>query len=170
MKRFSNVLLVIIAAVYFFLDALFAWIALPIARWISARLEFTRLARWIRSLSPYPTLLLFFVPLIVLEPVKPLAAYLAGTGRLWLGLGLLVVAEILKLVLVERLFSISRDKLMSIPAFAWGFGKYTAVRDWFTALEAWQRVQRFSRITRYAVHRTMRQFRGTGPRACLQSR
>jgi hypothetical protein len=42
------------------------------------------------------------------------------------GLIVLGVAELLKLVLIERLFGISRDKLMSIPAFAWGYGKSQA--------------------------------------------
>jgi hypothetical protein len=41
----------------------------------------------------------------------------------------LVVGEILKLVLVERLFSVSRHKLMSIPAFAWIYWKYSAAND-----------------------------------------
>src|ERR1700678_1578445 len=44
------------------------------------------------------------------------------------GLICLVVAEILKLILVERLFRVSRNKLMSIPAFALAYGKYIAAR------------------------------------------
>jgi hypothetical protein len=39
----------------------------------------------------------------------------------------LIVGEILKLVLVERLF-VGRDKLMSIPAFAWIYWKYSGKR------------------------------------------
>ena len=72
------------------------------------------------SLRPYPTLLLFIVPLIVLEPVKPVAALLVANTNAALGLSALVIAEILKLVFIERLFSVSRTKLMSIPAFSPG--------------------------------------------------
>ena len=78
---------------------------------------------WIRSLRPYPSLALFSVPVIILEPVKPVAAYLAATGQLVSSVVTLVVGEVLKLVLVERLFSLIRDKLLKIPAFAWAYGK-----------------------------------------------
>ena len=39
-----------------------------------------------------------------------------------------LVGELLKLVLVERLFHLTRDKLMRIPAFAWAYGKYSEVK------------------------------------------
>ena len=83
-------------------------------------------ARMDRIAPAYPALALFAVPLIVLEPIKPAAAYLAGTGHISAGLTLLVVGEILKLVLVERLFTVSRSKLMSIPAFALGLRRISA--------------------------------------------
>lgn len=53
-----------------------------------------------------PSLALFSVPMIVLEPIKPLAAYLAATGRILSSFVTLIVGELLKLVLVERLFSL----------------------------------------------------------------
>jgi hypothetical protein len=77
-----------------------------------------RLRAWIRSLRPYPSLALFSVPVIILEPVKPVAAYLAATGQMLGSLLTLIIGELLKLVLVERLFSLTRDKLMKIPTFA----------------------------------------------------
>ena len=95
-------------------------VARPLAYWIAAHWMLKILRNWIVSLRPHPTLLLFAVPLIVLEPVKPVAAYLAATSHVAMGMVDLVVGEILKLVLVERLFSVSRDKLMSIPAFCLG--------------------------------------------------
>jgi hypothetical protein len=36
-----------------------------------------------RALGPYPTLVLFLVPVMILEPVKPVGAYLIATGH-WL--------------------------------------------------------------------------------------
>ena len=80
--------------------------------------RFRRFRGWIRSLRPYPSLSLFSVPVIMLEPVKPVAAYLAATGQMVSSVVTLIIGELLKLVLVERLFSITRDKLMKIPAFA----------------------------------------------------
>jgi hypothetical protein len=141
----------LLAAIYFMVDAIFMTVARPLSNWIAAHWIFENLRVWIVSLGPYPTLLLFAVPVIVLEPVKPVAAYLAGTGHVAMGMIVLVFGEILKLVLVERLFSVSRDKLMSIPAFAWVYWKYRAAKDWMTSAQAWQAVRRWSLITRYAV-------------------
>jgi hypothetical protein len=105
------------------------------------------------SLRPYPTLALFAVPVIVLEPVKPVAAYLTATGHVVSGLAVLVVGELLKLILIERLFRISRDKLMSIPAFAWCYGKFELARDWLESLTAWRLTRRFSLMAKRAVRR-----------------
>ena len=103
------------------------------------------------SLRPYPTLALFMVPVLVLEPVKPVAAYLTATGHIISGLTVLVVGEILKLVLIERLFSVSRDKLLSIPAFEWCYDKLRQAREWVESLEAWQLSRRFSLAAKRAV-------------------
>jgi hypothetical protein len=75
------------------------------------------------SLRPYPTLALFIVPVILLEPVKLVATYLTAAGHIVGGLMILIVGELLKLLLIERLFSVSRDKLMTIPVFAWCYDK-----------------------------------------------
>jgi hypothetical protein len=159
LKRVGNLIVFAIAILYFLLDAIFATVAVPLSRWIGAHRAFARIHRWILSLRPYPTLALFVVPLIILEPAKPAAAYLVGTGHALLGLVILAGAEILKIVLIERLFSISRDKLLSIPAFAWGYGKYSVAKGWLTSLEAWQRAVRWGRVARNTAHRLATQLR-----------
>jgi hypothetical protein len=63
----------------------------------------------------------------------------------------LVVGEILKLVLVERLFSVSRDKLMSIPAFAWIYWKYSAAKDCITSMKAWHVALRWSLVAQHVI-------------------
>jgi hypothetical protein len=160
-NRIVKPFVIALAAIYFLADAIFATIAHPLARWIGDHWVLSRLRTWIRSLRPYPSLALFAVPLIILEPVKPVAAYLAATDHVRLGLTVLVVGEILKLVLVERLFSLSRDKLMSIPAFAWGYGKYRLVRDWLESMDAWQMVRRWSRIARFSIRGTLAQMKAS---------
>jgi hypothetical protein len=153
-NRIVKPFVVALAAVYFLADAIFATIAHPLARWIGDHWVLSRLRSWIRSLRPYPSLALFAVPLIILEPVKPVAAYLAATGHIELGLTVLIVGEILKLVLVERLFCLTHNKLMSIPAFAWAYGKYRLARDWLEATEAWQMVRRWSRVAKLTIRNT----------------
>ena len=140
-----------LATVYFLVDAVFLTVAKPLADWLAEHYLFCGMREWIVSLRPYPTLALFAVPLIVLEPIKPAAAYLAGTGHVAAGLTLFVVGEILKLVLVERLFTVSRNKLMSIPAFAWVYGEYRQIMDRLESTEAWQAVRRWSEIAKGAL-------------------
>src|ERR1700716_4521547 len=96
----------------------------PISDWFARTVVLRRLRAWIRSLRPYPSLALFSIPVIMLEPVKPVAAYLAATGQMGSSDVTLIVGEVLKLVLVERLLSLTRDKLMKIPDFAWAYTKF----------------------------------------------
>jgi hypothetical protein len=137
----------VLATLYFTVDAAFSYVVKPLGSWISGQRLLDGIRPWIVSLRPYPTLALFAVPVIILEPVKPIATYLMGTGQFTIGLVSLVSAEILKLTLVERLFEINRDKLMSIPAFAWAYGYWRHVMDWFEGMEAWQAARRWSRKT-----------------------
>ena len=91
--------------------------------------------------------------MIVLEPIKPVAAYLAATGQVLSGVVTFIIGELLKLVLVERLFHLTRDKLMRIPAFAWAYGKFTEVKAWLQATEAWRAVRAVSRAAREIIAR-----------------
>jgi hypothetical protein len=138
----------VFAVVYFLVDAAFVVVAKPISNWVARHLALWKLRAWIRSLRPYPSLALFSVPVIILEPVKPVAAYLAATGQIVSSVFTLVVGELLKLVLVERLFSLTRDKLMKIPAFAWGYTKFCRAKAWLEATEAWQAVRTLSKALR----------------------
>jgi hypothetical protein len=143
----------LVAAIYFLVDAAFLTLARPVARWLAGLWIFDSLRTWIVSLRPYPTLALFMVPVLVLEPVKPVAAYLTATGHIISGLTVLLVGEILKLALIERLFSVGRDKLLSIPAFEWCYDKLRQAREWVESLEAWQLSRRFSLAAKRAVLR-----------------
>ena len=151
LNRIFKPFVFLVAAIYFLVDAAFWTVAKPIARRLADHWLFDRLRAWIVSLRPYPTLALFVVPVIVLEPVKPVAGYLTATGHVVSGLTVLVVGEILKLVLIERLFRVSRDKLMSIPIFAWCYDKIRQAKDWVESLEAWQLTRRWSLIAKHAV-------------------
>jgi len=160
-KRILKPLVSLLAVIYFLVDAVFLPVARRISDWIAAHWVFERLRNWIKSLRPYPTLMLFAVPLIVLEPVKPVALYLLGTGRIVWGAVVFTGGELLKLVLVERLFSLTRDKLLSIKAFAFGYGKYLEAKQWVTSLEAWQTMRRWSFAARATIRRAIRQWRAT---------
>jgi hypothetical protein len=138
----------IAAGLYLLVDAVFMTLAKPIANWIDKHVPLRRLRDWIRSLPPYPSLALFSLPVIVLEPIKPIAAYLAATGQFLSGALAFIFGELLKLILVERLFSLTREKLMRIPAFARLYGWYSQAIAWFKATEAWRTSESLARSGR----------------------
>ncbi len=159
MKRILKTTVFILATVYFFVDAVFSKIATPIARWMARKRIFIRLRKWIGSLRPYPSLALFAVPVIILEPVKPVAAYLIGSGQFAAGLTLLAIGEILKLVIVERLFKLCRLKLLKIPLFAWGYGLWRQGVHWIASTRAWQAARRWFLSTRLRLGNMLRQLK-----------
>ena len=87
-NRIRNVITYVLAAIYFLVDAVFVAVAKPISNWIANHLALRKLRAWIRSLPPYPSLALFSVPRD--HPLSNIAT---------------LITELLKLVLVERLFS-----------------------------------------------------------------
>ena len=143
MKRILKSAVFVLATVYFIVDAVFLTIATPLARWMARQRVFVRFRKWIGSLRPYPSLALFAVPIIILEPVKPVAAYLIGTGQIAAGVSVLTIGEILKLIIVERLFKLCRRKLLKIPLFAWGYGHWRQGIDWLVSMKAWQAARRW---------------------------
>jgi hypothetical protein len=150
-NRFGKPIIFVLATIYFLVDAVFIAVAKPIGNWIAEQRLFGGVQSWITSLRPYPTLALFIAPLLILEPIKPAAAYMVATGHFLAGATLFVVGEILKLVLVERLFAICRDKLLSIAAFAWAHHKFCQITELLASTEAWQFVRRLSFITKAVI-------------------
>ena len=132
---------IVVAAVYFVIDALALSVLKPFLRKIANLKLLSFVARWVASLGPYPTLALFLIPLILLEPVKPFSAYLVASGQFKFGMLVLVVGEILKITIVERIFHIGRDKLMKIKAFAWVYNFVSGWLTWLQALPSWQAVK-----------------------------
>jgi hypothetical protein len=164
-KRILRPIWYVLAAVYFCADLIFAGIALPISRWIGRHFEMRKLRALISSLPPYPCLALVSVPVILLEPVKILAAYMAATGNLVGAAATFIVGELLKLVLIERLFDLTRTKLMTIPAFAWIYGHYAQARAWILQSEAIQAIRSMSR----SIFNTIKMWREASTRRIAEN-
>lgn len=147
MARIWNTPVFILAIMYFMVDGVFSYITHPVSVWIAKKKLFERARIWVMSLRPYPSLALFAIPVIVLEPAKPLAGYLIGTGHFFAGAVTFITAEVLKLTFVERLFHLNRTKLLSIPTFAWGYRYWRHVMDVVESLEVWK-------VSRQLAHRT----------------
>jgi hypothetical protein len=142
MTRVWNTPVFIIATVYFVVDGVFSHVTRPITIWLAKKKFLERARLWVTSLRPYPSLALFAIPVIILEPAKPLAGYLLGTGHFFIGAVTFITAEVLKLTLVERLFQLNRKKLLSIPAFAWGYRYWRHIMNVVESLEVWRASRR----------------------------
>ncbi|WP_454017630.1 hypothetical protein [Azospirillum sp. Marseille-Q6669] len=153
-------LLTVAALVYFLIDAVALEALRPLAAWIGRQRFAERLAARIRRLGPYPTLALFVIPLVVLEPLKPVGLYLMGTGHAVQGALLLGAVELVKVTLVERLFHIGKDKLLTIPAFAWCYVRVVCWLAWLTALPPWQAAKRMVGRVREAIRPALAVVRG----------
>ena len=140
--RVLSPVVAVLAFLYFLIDALFLPPLRLLGRWLGSFNTFARIGDWVRTLGPYQTLVLFLVPLIILEPVKPVAAILLKRGHYAQSMAVLVIGEILKVTIVERLFHVGKPKLMTIPAFARIYNYLMAWYAWFEALPPWQAVLR----------------------------
>jgi hypothetical protein len=138
LARFWKTAILIVATAYFVVDGVLSYVTRPIAVWIAKRNLFERARLWAVSLRPYPALALLAVPVIILEPAKPLAGYLIGTGHFGAGAITFVTAEVLKLTFVERLFRLNRKKLLSIPAFALGYQYWRQMMDLVESMQVWK--------------------------------
>jgi len=138
MKRVLRILGYALVTIYFVADLVFEAVARPLSAWLG-RLQILRpVYAWISRLRPYPALALFSVPVVVLEPVKPVGAFLVSTGHVVSGILTVAAGEILKITLIERLFRLTRDRLMQIPTFAMLYRHWIAFHDWMTSLEIWR--------------------------------
>lgn len=82
--------------------------------------------RRIQKLSPYSSLLLLSVPVLLVEPLKIVAVFVAGKGHWLTGTGMIIGAYAVSLFFVERLFRAVKPKLLMLGWFAKLWTLYTA--------------------------------------------
>ncbi|MCX6714675.1 MAG: hypothetical protein NTX72_02585 [Candidatus Uhrbacteria bacterium] len=79
---------------------------------------FRHVERLILKLPPYPALILFLVPAIILFPIKLLAVHAMANGHPVLGLVVILSAKVLGTAIVARLFHLTQPALMQLEWFA----------------------------------------------------
>ena len=141
MKRVLKFLGYALVTVYFVADLVFEAVAVPLSAWIGRLQILQRLNCWIAGLRPYPALALFSVPVVILEPVKPVGAFLVSAGHVVEGVLTIAAGEILKITLVDRLFRLTRDRLVQIPTFAILYRHWLRFHEWVTSSEIWRWVR-----------------------------
>jgi hypothetical protein len=122
--------------------------------------------RQIQQLGPYQSLVLMLLPILLVEPLKIVALFVAGNGHWLTGTGMMMAAYAVSLVFVERLFKVVKSKLMTMNWFAHIWTWYTAVRD-----TAWRRLRSltgkmasaFSALNRISIRLLPVPLRGNRP-------
>lgn len=98
-----------------------AWVGrLPGLRWFEER---------IRALPPYAALALFLLPTAMLLPVKLLALWLIGQGKMWAGTLVILGAKLVGTAIVARLFALTQPALMQLAWFARLFTRWVSWKE-----------------------------------------
>lgn len=103
----------------------------------AARIVWSPIRRWMQSLGPYASLAVVAVPLAIVEPLKLVAAVVAGAGHWLTGTITIGCAYLVSLFFVERLFVIAKPKLLTLHWFAAGWNWFVAMRSKALALIKW---------------------------------
>src|ERR1700738_2227066 len=122
-------LLLLLAAVFLF-ESWFWQGCIAIGRRLVALIPWAALKRRFSALVaklPAPVVLvIFLIPVAIIEPMQTVCVYFIARGHLFLGIVGFVTLKFLGLGLIAVLFDLTRDKLLSMPWFAWTYAKFVA--------------------------------------------
>lgn len=163
-RRVLRGLLAVPAALWMVLEE-WLWDSLvAITKWVARLPIFARLEAAIARLRPYPAMLLFLVPWLMLLPAKLLSFWLLGTGKKLLGVGVFVGAKVIGTAILARLFTLTRPALLQIGWFARLHRWFTGLRDrlyaYVRGLRAYQLARRWLAAVREWARAAWRRLRG----------
>lgn len=131
-----------------------------------------RLTRWpplawlearVRRLPPYPALLLFALPALLLLPVKLLALLAIARGHALWGIGAFVLAKLGGAVVVARLYVLTLPSLLALVWFARWHNRFIMFKDQLIARlrasAAWSCARRGVSAVHSTLRRTLRRLR-----------
>ncbi len=99
-------------------------------RWLFKLLHLARFEFWLTQCSPWVALISFLIPLAVVMPINVAALILLSKGKVLRAIGLEIVAKLLGIVLVARVFALTRRQLMSYAWFSWLYGMIMRALAW----------------------------------------
>nr|ALS89594.1 MetaGeneMark_Unknown Function [uncultured bacterium] len=85
-------------------------------------------------MPPYPTLLIFLIPIILLFPLKLLGLWMLAHGS-WLGaMAVLALAKMMSVGVTAFIFDVTRPKLLQLAWFRWLYEHVLIWLAWAHAL------------------------------------
>ena len=152
LKRIGHWLVIGVATLWLVIDVLFLSIVRPIREHIMAWWWMQKLRKWVCALGPHSSLALFLIPLLVLEPVKPVGALLFHRGHHVAATSVVVVGELVKLATVDQLFEMTKPKLMTFRWLAWAYSKWRTIVDLVRAPPFRRMVHHWLQAVRRRMH------------------
>ena len=123
-----------VVALLFLIEAKLLDYSAPLVARLWALLALERAKAWIAKvvepLNPWLVLVIFAVPLIIVEPFKLVALWFLAEGHVITGVVTFALAEIGGLVVMAFLFEACKPKLLKIWAFAWLYAKLIEAKIW----------------------------------------
>ena len=137
MRRLLKPLLILLALVFLFEAWLWEHLR-PLVAWFIDRIAWARfkarIAAAIEHLPPYPTLLVFLIPVVLLFPLKLLGLWMLAHGS-WLGaMTVLALAKVVSMGVTAFIFDITRPKLLQLGWFKWLYEHILVWLEWAHAL------------------------------------
>jgi hypothetical protein len=123
---------------------------LPLISWLERR---------VARLPSYAALAVFFVPALLLLPIKLLALWIIGRGHALLGVAVIVIAKVAGTAIVARLFLLTRPALMRLAWFERWYTRWTAWKEVVLAHVRASAAWRAGRAIKAAVKRRLRAWR-----------
>jgi hypothetical protein len=121
MRRLTRPLWILLALVFLFEAWLWSHLAPIVAAIVNViawRELKAKAAAAIERLPPYPTLLVFLVPVVLLLPIKFLGLWMLARGS-WLGaMATLALAKVVSMGVTAFIFEVTRPKLLQLAWFA----------------------------------------------------
>lgn len=109
----------------------------PLVQAIIDLLPLRRLKAWahalLERLSPYSTLLVFIIPLALSEVIKIISFVAFARGQIFAGVLIYLLAEVVRFGLAAYVWSVCREKLLSIGWVAAFHGWLLRMNDWAQA-------------------------------------
>lgn len=163
-----------VVAGYRLLSDLVAPAVRPVLDGLSRLRPVRRLTDRLRTLRPYPALVVLGVPAGLIEVLKLGAVYWVARGHLVSGTVALLALHAASLLATERLFAVVKPQLLTIPWFAALWGRVEAIRDallrWMSGTRAWAVVRTGLNRLRGAVGRAAAWVRTAGRRVAGRPR
>ena len=132
------------------LQRVLAWIGhWPGLRWIEGR---------IRALPPYGALAIFLLPTLLLIPVKLLALWLIGQGKVLAGTLVILTAKLVGTAIVARLFALTQPALLQLAWFARIYARWIGWKDRLLAQVRASWPWRLGRVLKHRIKQRLRRF------------